>query len=147
MAYNKTYGIYGLLEWHGYIVSGTTRMKVSFTNGSMSAWGVAPATFTTKNPLTQHIIEDSDQFKGGRIKLVRSVAIAEPKKAKQQAQDVKAANDNGSGEKQTLTFSFNDEAKDYLVENCGATRAKIMTRKEIEAFAQSKGITIVWKEK
>ena len=147
MAYNKTYGIYGLLEWHGYVTSGTTRMKVSFTNGSTSAWGVAPATFTTKDALTQHIIENSDQFKGGRIKLVRSVAIAESKKAKQQAQDVKAANDNGSGEKRTLTFSFNDEAKDYLVENCGATRAKIMTRQQIEAFAESKGIAIVWKEK
>lgn len=145
MAYNKTYGIYGLLEWHGYVTSGTTRMKVSFTNGSTSAWGVAPATFTTKDALTQHIIENSDQFKGGRIRLVRSVEIAEPKKAK--AQEAKATTDEANAEDKTLSFAYNDEAKDYLVENFGAERAKIMTRRQIEDFAKGKGYTIVWKEK
>ena len=141
MAYNKTYGIYGLLEWHGYVTSGTTRMKVSFTNGSTSAWGVAPATFTTKDALTQHIIENSDQFKGGRIRLVRSVAIAEP--TKPQSAKPQAPNE----EAKQLSFSCNDEAKDYLVENFGAERAKIMTRRQIEDFAKSKGIEITWKEK
>lgn len=145
MAYNKTYGIFGLLEWHGYVTSGTVRMKVSFTNGSTSAWGVAPATFNTKDALTQHIIENSDQFKGGRIRLVRSVEIAEPKKAK--AQEAKAATDEANAEDKTLSFSYNDEAKDYLVENFGAERAKIMTRRQIEDFAKGKGYTIVWKEK
>jgi hypothetical protein len=141
MAYYKTYGIFGLLEWHGYVTSGTTRMKVSFTNGSTSAWGVAPATFTTKDALTQHIIENSDQFKGGRIRLVRSVAIAEP--TKPQSAKPQAPN----GETKQLSFSYNDEAKDYLVENFGAERAKIMTRRQIEDFAKSKGIEITWKEK
>lgn len=145
MEYYKTYGIFGLLEWHGYVTSGTVRMKVSFTNGSTSAWGVAPATFTTKDALTQHIIENSDQFKGGRIRLVRSVEIAEPKKAK--AQETKAATDEANAEDKTLSFSYNDEAKDYLVENFGAERAKIMTRRQIEDFAKGKGYTIVWKEK
>lgn len=145
MAYYKTYGIFGLLEWHGYVTSGTTRMKVSFTNGSTSAWGVAPATFTTKDALTQHIIENSDQFKGGRIRLVRSVEIAEPKKAR--ARETKATTDEANAEDKTLSFSYNDEAKDYLVENFGAERAKIMTRRQIEDFAKGKGYTIVWKEK
>ena len=141
MAYYKTYGIFGLLEWHGYVTSGTTRMKVSFTNGSTSAWGVAPATFTTKDALTQHIIENSDQFKGGRIRLVRSVAIAEP--TKPQSAKAQALNE----EAKQLSFSYNDEAKDYLVENFGAERAKIMTRRQIEDFAKGKGIEITWKEK
>ena len=141
MAYYKTYGIFGLLEWHGYVTSGTTRMKVSFTNGSTSAWGVAPATFTTKDALTQHIIENSDQFKGGRIRLVRSVAIAEP--TKPQSAKAQAPNE----EAKQLSFSCNDEAKDYLVENFGADRTKIMTRRQIEDFAKSKGIEITWKEK
>ena len=141
MAYYKTYGIFGLLEWHGYVTSGTTRMKVSFTNGSTSAWGVAPATFTTKDALTQHIIENSDQFKGGRIRLVRSVAIAEP--TKPQSAKAQALNE----EAKQLSFSYNDEAKDYLVENFGAERTKIMTRRQIEDFAKGKGIEITWKEK
>lgn len=75
MKYIKTYGIDGLLEWHGVIESHGVKMKVDFTNGSLTAVGVAPATFTTKNELTQHIIENSDMFKSGRIHLTMSTPI------------------------------------------------------------------------
>ena len=75
MKFKKTYGINGLLEWHGSIKSGDIKMKVSFTNGGVTAWGVAPATFTTSDELTQHIIEHSEQFIDGKIKLIRSVAL------------------------------------------------------------------------
>lgn len=81
MKARKTYGINGLLEWHGYVECSGVRMKVDFTNGSVTAFGVAPATFTTENSLTQHIIENSEQFRKGRIKCVMSVALPddEPK--------------------------------------------------------------------
>ena len=75
----KTYGINGLLEWHGTIHSNGVNMKVDFTNGSTTAYGVAPATFMTKDELTQNIIEHSDEFKSGRIKLIRNVEL-EPRK-------------------------------------------------------------------
>ena len=75
MKFKKTYGINGLLEWHGSIKSGDIKMKVSFTNGGVTAWGVAPATFTTSDELTQHIIEHSEQFVDGKIKLIRSVSL------------------------------------------------------------------------
>ena len=75
MKYVKTYGIEGLLEWHGLIESHGVNMKVDFTNGSVTAYGVAPATFTTKNELTQHIIENSQKFKDGRIRLIKSTPI------------------------------------------------------------------------
>lgn len=75
MKFKKTYGINGLLEWHGSIKSGDVKMKVSFTNGGVTAWGVAPATFTTSDELTQHIIEHSEQFIDGKIKLIRSVPL------------------------------------------------------------------------
>jgi hypothetical protein len=65
----------GLLEWHGSVNCGGVRMKVAFTNGSATAWGVAPATFTTEDELTQHIMENSDLFKDGRIKVIRSVQL------------------------------------------------------------------------
>lgn len=65
----------GLLEWHGSVNCGGVRMKVAFTNGSATAWGVAPATFTTEDELTQHIMENSDMFKDGRIKVIRSVQL------------------------------------------------------------------------
>lgn len=66
----------GLLEWHGSVNCGGVKMKVAFTNGSATAWGVSPATFTTEDELTQHIMEHSDMFKDGRIKVVRSVPLS-----------------------------------------------------------------------
>ena len=95
MKYIKTYGINGLLEWHGIVQSGSVKMKVDFTNGSVTAYGVAPATFTTKHELTQHIIENSDMFKSGRIKIYRMVelpgseepAVAEANEAGQVGKD------------------------------------------------------------
>lgn len=75
MRYIKTYGINGLLEWHGTVHANGSTMKVDFTNGSTTAFGVAPATFITKDPMTQFMMENSDEFKGGRIHLVRKVEL------------------------------------------------------------------------
>lgn len=72
----KTYGIHNLLEWHGTIHSHGATMKIDFTNGTTTAYGVAPATFMTKDEFTQHFIENSDEFKSGRIKLIRKVQVA-----------------------------------------------------------------------
>lgn len=76
----KIYGIHGLLEWHGSIHSNGASMHLDFTNGSTTAYGVAPATYMTKNELTQNFIEHSDEFKSGRIKLVRTVKLEDDKK-------------------------------------------------------------------
>jgi len=75
MKAKKVYGIHGLLEWHGVVVSPGAKMKVDFTNGSVTAYGVSPATFVTSDPLTQHIMENSEQFKGGRIKLIQVIQL------------------------------------------------------------------------
>ena len=71
----KTYGIKGLLEWHGIVSAGKIKMEVSFTNGSTTSVGVSPASFITKDELTQFVIENSDQFKNGRIILVREIEV------------------------------------------------------------------------
>lgn len=71
----KTYGIHNLLEWHGTVHSNGVTMKVDFTNGSTTAYGVAPATFMTKDEVTQHIIENSNEFKSGRIKLIKATTL------------------------------------------------------------------------
>lgn len=74
----KTYGIKGLLEWYGTVTCNGVAMKVAFTNGSVTAMGVAPATFTTKDELTQFVIENSEQYKKGRITLVRTTEKPDP---------------------------------------------------------------------
>lgn len=76
----KTYGIKGLLEWYGTVTCNGVAMKVAFTNGSVTAMGVAPATFTTKDELTQFVIENSEQYKKGRITLVHTTEKPDPVK-------------------------------------------------------------------
>lgn len=58
--------------------AGGIRMKVSFTGGSATAFGVCHAEFTTKDELTQFVIENSDKFKNGTIYLEKTTVIGEP---------------------------------------------------------------------
>jgi len=89
----KTYGIYGLLEWHGIVEAGAIRMKVSFTNGTVTGYGVAPATFTTKDELTQFVIEHSEQYKSGRITLLRQNEVPDDAATKARKERMKAASE------------------------------------------------------
>lgn len=52
-------------------------MKVPFVDGSLSAMGVNPATFTTENFMVQHAIENSNDFKRGRIKVINVIELEE----------------------------------------------------------------------
>ena len=72
-----TYGVNGMMEYQAVIKVGRNNMKVSFTDGSVSAMGVNPATFTTENFMVQHAIENSTDFKRGRIRVVNTIELAE----------------------------------------------------------------------
>ena len=69
----KTYGVNGLMEWDTTIPVGKATMKVHFSGGSLTGFGVTPATFTTEDPMKQMIIEKSDYFKRGKIFVVREM--------------------------------------------------------------------------
>ena len=158
MKYIKTYGINGLLEWHGFINNNGVSMQLHFTNGSMTAHGVAPATFTSKNEVTQHFIEHSDQFKNGRIRLVRTVPIpgtedddkpedqpVRPAEEPEQSAgtDGQAAADAG-GEKVQVKVSSVEDAKDYLVDKFGIAGSKLRTRAACIAAGEENGIEFIW---
>lgn len=67
----KTYGIYGLTEITVMIPAGKARIKIHFTGGTLTGYGVNPATYTTANANVQAMIENSPQFRSGRIKRIR----------------------------------------------------------------------------
>lgn len=141
----KVYGINGLLEWHGYVVNGGVKMKVDFTNGSVTAFGVAPATFTTKDALTQHIIENSEQFKDGKIVIVRTVPIPGEEEPKAEpAVESEAPKQEDSAELTTINVSSNDEAKEYLSNNFGTKAIEMRTRSQIIAVGKSHNIEFVF---
>ena len=72
-----TYGVYGMMEYQAIIKIGRATLKVLFTDGSMTAIGQNPAKYTTSDFLTQHAIENSSDFKRGRIQVVNTIELDE----------------------------------------------------------------------
>lgn len=67
----KTYGVSGMMEWHALIPAGRATVRVPFTGGTVTGYGVSPATFSTENKDVMRLIEDSHYYKSGRIFLLR----------------------------------------------------------------------------
>lgn len=66
-----TYGVYGLTEWEALIPVGKARIRIPFEGGSMSGFGITPATFTTSDAKLKRIIENSPQYRNRRIVKIR----------------------------------------------------------------------------
>lgn len=74
----KIYGVSGMMEYHAIIKIGSkSHLRVNFTEGSATAMGVTPATYSTDNLMFQHAIEHSDDFKSGKIKLIKTMELDE----------------------------------------------------------------------
>lgn len=72
-----TYGVHGMMEYQSIIKIGRATLKVLFTDGSMTAIGQNPAKYTTSDFLVQHAIENSSEFKRGRITVVDTIELDE----------------------------------------------------------------------
>lgn len=81
-----TYGAPRLVDWVAQIKVGAASVRVHFTGGALTSYGVTPAEFTTSNPFIQKVIENSSYFKEGRIRVLRRAEIEEPKKPAPKAQ-------------------------------------------------------------
>lgn len=66
----KTYGVYGLMEWSALVGNDNVRMRIDFSGGSVSGYGVIPACYATDDPVVQTLIESSAHFRSGRIRLL-----------------------------------------------------------------------------
>lgn len=71
----KTYGVSGLMDWTTQIKVGKGSVSVHFTGGALTAYGVTPAKYSTSNPFFQSVIENSNQFKSGRIELLGTMEV------------------------------------------------------------------------
>lgn len=72
-----TYGVYGMMEYQAIIKIGRATLKVMFTDGSITAMGQNPAQYTTSDFIVQHAIENSSDFKKGRIHVVNIIELDE----------------------------------------------------------------------
>ena len=71
----KTYGVSGLMDWTTQIKTGKVSVSVHFSGGALTAYGVTPAKYSTSNPFFQSVIENSEQFKSGRIMLLGEMEV------------------------------------------------------------------------
>lgn len=163
-----TYGVSGMMEYQAVIKVGRNNMKVLFTDGSVSAMGVNPATFTTESFMVQHAIENSADFKRGRIKVLSTVELEEELRiernssnpAESETTTVKEdentynsqndnkveAEDKGETAPETtqVEFSCNDDAKDYLEHTFGYIRSKLRNREDIINAGKAHGVEIIF---
>lgn len=66
-----------MMEYQTIIKIGRATLKVLFTDGSMTAIGQNPAKYTTSDFLVQRAIENSSEFKKGRIQVVDTIELDE----------------------------------------------------------------------
>ena len=78
----KTYGVSGLMDWTTQIKAGKAAVSVHFSGGALTAYGVTPAKYSTTNPIFQSVIEKSEYFQNGRIKLLDTMEVPDDASAK-----------------------------------------------------------------
>ena len=164
----KTYGVNGLMEWHARLPLGKTTLLVDFTGGSLTGYGVSPATYTTGNEVVQRVIESSRPYREGKIRLLRSVtqtvgATAKaregalpspapagathtpcaPLPASAQCAPLPGAAPAG-GQPDLFSYEATDEADaaDYLSASHGVAPEKLNSRADIFREASRLGITL-----
>lgn len=163
----KTYGVNGLMEWHARLPLGKTTLLVDFTGGSLTGYGVSPATYTTGNEVVQRVIESSRPYREGKIRLLRSVTqtVGATAKAREgalpspaqaiathtpsprlpgAAPAAPAAAAPAGGQPDLFSYEATDEADaaDYLSGSHGVAPEKLNSRADIFREASRLGITL-----
>jgi hypothetical protein len=84
-----TYGTPAFIEYEAQIKVGKKSLKICFTGGIHTSYGVTPATFATSNPIVQHAIEHSEHFKSGRIVKLGEIELAGENRIKMESNPVR----------------------------------------------------------
>lgn len=142
----KVYEIKGVVECSRVFRLGKLCARCDFSGGAVNETGIVPAVYSTNNPVTQAVIENSEHFKQGRI-VVQSV-ITEPSDEmedrlanKQALKTPKSELDKGKG------YDFPDVknsqmAKDILMaEPYNVSLAELANKTAIQAKAAELNIT------
>ena len=69
----KTYGVPGKIETVLVLRAGASRAVIAFKGGSIVDFARKPACYATSDPLHQAIIENSEQFRRGEIRLLSAI--------------------------------------------------------------------------
>lgn len=133
----KTYGVYGLMDWQPIIRVGRAKFCPLFTGGGATAYGQTPAKYATSNEVCQRIIENSDYFKSGHIKLLYSNEIEEAKDL-----EVCAESHDDGAEYVEKVFPSMGDAASYVAESFGTPKSKLRTRDAIVSAGKAHNVNI-----
>lgn len=111
------------MEWHPVFRAGRSRLQVSFTGGHMCGGASTPASFETADPVVQAVIESSDAFRSGRIRIGMEM-------------------DSPGGQMTVKEFKDTLEAADFLHYHKGVPLEKVITPDQCLAQAQLVGIDL-----
>lgn len=133
----KTYGVYGLMDWQPIIRVGRAKFCPLFTGGGATAYGQTPAKYATSNEVCQRIIENSDYFKSGHIKLLYSNEIEEAKDF-----EVCAESHDDGAEYVEKVFPSMGDAASYVADSFGTPKSKLRTRDAIVSAGKAHNVNI-----
>lgn len=133
----KTYGVYGLMDWQPIIRVGRAKFCPLFTGGGATAYGQTPAKYATSNEVCQRIIENSDYFKSGHIKLLYSNEIEEAKDL-----EVCAESHDDGAEYVEKVFPSMGDAASYVADSFGIPKSKLRTRDAIVSAGKAHNVNI-----
>ena len=133
----KTYGVYGLMDWQPIIRVGRAKFCPLFTGGGATAYGQTPAKYATSNEVCQRIIENSDYFKSGHIKLLYSNKIEEAKDL-----EVCAESHDDGAEYVEKVFPSMGDAASYVADSFGTPKSKLRTRDAIVSAGKAHNVNI-----
>lgn len=133
----KTYGVYGLMDWQPIIRVGRAKFCPLFTGGGATAYGQTPAKYATSNEVCQRIIEDSDYFKSGHIKLLYTNEIEDAKDL-----EVCAESHDDGAEYVEKVFPSMGDAASYVADSFGTPKSKLRTRDAIVSAGKAHNVNI-----
>lgn len=155
-----TYGAPNLVDWVAQIKAGAATVRVHFTGGALTSYGVTPAEYTTENPFIQRVIEKSSYFKEGRITTVRSCETESPVKSDKpvnkpkavtkveaaptvvvtDVSDVTNVSDVAPGDFEGVEVSCLQDAQAYLQEKFSISSYKVRTCEAAQRAASEHGV-------
>ena len=121
------------MEWHPEFHAGRTRVKVSFTGGHLCGGATTAASYETSDPVVQKVIESSDAYRSGRIRVAAVV------------DDARASVSTPAPRKTSMTlmeFADIDTASDFLQHEKGLFLDDLISREQCVAEAAKLGIEL-----
>ena len=135
-----TYGVRGMMEYQALIPLGKATLKILFTDGSMNSLGSHPAKFTTDNFMVQHAIENSSDFRRGRIQVLHVYELDEDVHIECNHTYAKVESDKSATvmEAEPATSDIHEAEENLSVENPEASAENPEASAETQASTESK---------